>query len=162
SDYFPFIVLLLALFTISGGVRVTGYLKGTPASNTVLLLIATALSSWMGTTGAAMLMIRPMLRANAWRKKKIHMVIFFIFLVCNVGGSLTPIGDPPLFLGFLHGVNFFWTTTNLFWELLFVVVILIVLYYDLETYMFIQEELKAEYEEALVKHSVEGQYIIIS
>ena len=161
SDYFPFIVLLLALFTISGGVRVTGYLKGTPASNTVLLLIATALSSWMGTTGAAMLMIRPMLRANAWRKKKIHMVIFFIFLVCNVGGSLTPIGDPPLFLGFLHGVNFFWTTTNLFWEMLFVVVILLVLYYALDTYLFNQEEWKADDEEEKEPIGVEGKFNLI-
>ncbi len=143
-EYFPFIVLLLALFTISGGVRITGYLKGTPGSNTILLIIGTALASWMGTTGAAMLMIRPILRANAWRKKKIHMVVFFIFLVCNVGGSLTPLGDPPLFLGFLQGVDFFWTTTHLFWEMLFVSAILLILYYAWDTYLFSKEEWQAE------------------
>ncbi|MEQ9035422.1 sodium:proton antiporter [Gracilimonas sp.] len=128
-EYIPFIILLFALFTISGGVRIKGYMKGTPEVNTGLLLIGTILASWMGTTGAAMLLIRPMLRANAWREKKVHMVVFFIFLVANVGGSLTPLGDPPLFLGFLQGVSFFWTTTNLFWEMAFVVVILLVLYY---------------------------------
>lgn len=78
-EYFPFIILLLALFTISGGVRIKGFLKGTPEVNTLILLIGTILASWMGTTGAAMLLIRPMLRANAWREKKVHMVVFFIF-----------------------------------------------------------------------------------
>lgn len=128
-EYFPFIILLFALFTISGGVRIKGYLKGTPEVNTGLLLVGTLLASWMGTTGAAMLLIRPMLRANEWRAKKSHMVIFFIFLVANVGGSLTPLGDPPLFLGFLQGVGFFWTTTNLFLEMSFVAVILLILFY---------------------------------
>ena len=128
-EYFPFIILLLALFTVSGGVRIKGYLQGTPEVNTGLLLLGTILASWMGTTGAAMLLIRPMLRANAWREKKVHMVVFFIFLVANVGGSLTPLGDPPLFLGFLQGVDFFWTTTHLFWEMAFVAAILLVLYY---------------------------------
>lgn len=139
-EYIPFIILLFALFTISGGVRVKGYLKGTPEVNTLLLFIGTILASWMGTTGAAMLLIRPMLRANQWRKKKVHMVVFFIFLVANVGGSLTPLGDPPLFLGFLQGVDFFWTTTNLFWEMSFVVVILLVMYYFWDRYLYAKEE----------------------
>lgn len=139
-EYFPFIILLFALFTISGGVRVKGYLKGTPEVNTLFLLIGTFLASWMGTTGAAMLLIRPMLRANQWRKKKVHMVVFFIFLVANVGGSLTPLGDPPLFLGFLQGVDFFWTTTHLFWEMSFVVVILLVIYYFWDRALYMQEE----------------------
>lgn len=139
-EYFPFIILLFALFTISGGVRIKGYLKGTPEVNTLLLLIGTVLASWMGTTGAAMLLIRPMLRANQWRKKKVHMVVFFIFLVANVGGSLTPLGDPPLFLGFLQGIDFFWTTTNLFWEMSFVVVILLCLYYVWDRYLYSKEE----------------------
>lgn len=128
-EYIPFIILLFALFTISGGVRIKGYLQGTPEVNTGLLLLGTILASWMGTTGAAMLLIRPMLRANAWRQKKVHMVVFFIFLVANVGGSLTPLGDPPLFLGFLQGVHFFWTTTHLFWEMSFVVAVLLGIYY---------------------------------
>ncbi len=139
-EYIPFIILLFALFTISGGVRVKGYLKGTPEVNTLFLFIGTILASWMGTTGAAMLLIRPMLRANHWRKKKVHMVVFFIFLVANVGGSLTPLGDPPLFLGFLQGVDFFWTTTNLFWEMCFVVAILLTLYYFWDRYLYAQEE----------------------
>lgn len=159
-EFFPFIVLLLALFTISGGVRVTGYLKGTPVSNTVMLLIATALASWMGTTGAAILMIRPMLRANAWRQKKIHMVVFFIFLVCNVGGALTPLGDPPLFLGFLQGVSFFWTTTHLWWEMLFVIIILLALYFAWDSYLFSKEEWKADDEEK-EPVGVEGKFNLL-
>lgn len=139
-EYLPFIVLLLALFTITGGVRITGSLQGGPGSNTVMLLIATALASWIGTTGAAMLMIRPMLRANAWRHKKTHTVVFFIFLVCNVGGALTPLGDPPLFLGFLQGVRFFWATTHLWWEMLLAVTVLVSVYYVWDTYLFRREK----------------------
>lgn len=138
-EYFPFIILLLALFTVSGGVRIKGYLKGTPMVNTGLLLLGTILASWMGTTGAAMLLIRPMLRANAWREKKVHLVVFFIFLVANVGGSLTPLGDPPLFLGFLQGVDFFWTTTNLFWEMVFVAAVLLVLYFIWDSILYKKE-----------------------
>lgn len=138
-EYFPFIILLFALFTISGGVRIKGYMKGSPEVNTGMLLLGTILASWMGTTGAAMLLIRPMLRANAWREKKVHMVVFFIFLVANVGGSLTPLGDPPLFLGFLKGVDFFWTTTNLFWEMSFVVVILLGIYYFWDKHLYNKE-----------------------
>jgi len=139
SEYFPFIILLLALFTISGGVRIKGYLKGTPEVNTAILLIGTILASWMGTTGAAMLLIRPILRANSWRTTKKHIVIFFIFLVANVGGSLTPLGDPPLFLGFLQGVDFFWTTTNLFWEMAFVSIVLLAVYYAWDKYLYKKE-----------------------
>ncbi|TFG37241.1 MAG: sodium:proton antiporter, partial [Syntrophobacterales bacterium] len=109
-DYIPFIILLWGLFTIAGGIVVRGSLKGTPTVNTVMLLIGTLLASWVGTTGAAMVMIRPVLRANQDRIKKVHVVCFFIFLVANIGGSLTPLGDPPLFLGFLHNVPFFWVT----------------------------------------------------
>lgn len=108
-DYIPFIILLWALFTVSGGILVRGTFNGTPWLNTLFLLIGTVIASWVGTTGAAMLMIRPVIRANALRRYKVHTIVFFIFLVANVGGSLTPLGDPPLFLGFLHGVPFFWT-----------------------------------------------------
>ena len=109
ADYVPFIILLWSLYTVSGGILLRGTLRGTPVVNVVLLAIGTILASWMGTTGAAMLLIRPFLRANNHRKNRTFMVVFFIFLVANVGGSLTPLGDPPLFLGFLHGVSFFWT-----------------------------------------------------
>jgi Na+/H+ antiporter NhaD/arsenite permease-like protein len=108
-DYLPFIVLLWGLFAVAGGIVVKGSLSGSPKVNIILLIIGTLLASWVGTTGASMLMIRPVLRANAWREKKTHVVVFFIFLVSNIGGCLTPIGDPPLYLGFLRGVPFFWT-----------------------------------------------------
>jgi Na+/H+ antiporter NhaD/arsenite permease-like protein len=108
-EYLPFIVLLSALFTISGGIYIKGSLAGSPLSNTVLLLIGAATASFIGTTGASMVLIRPLLRANAKREQKVHLVVFFIFIVSNCGGLLTPLGDPPLFLGFLKGVPFTWT-----------------------------------------------------
>jgi Na+/H+ antiporter NhaD/arsenite permease-like protein len=109
TDYLPFIILLSALFTIGGGIFIRGAFRGTPWVNASILAAGTLLASWIGTTGAAMLLIRPLLRANAGRKRRAHSVVFFIFLVANIGGSLTPLGDPPLFLGFLRGVPFFWT-----------------------------------------------------
>ena len=138
-DYIPFIILLWGLFTVAGGILVRGTLRGTPIVNTLLLLIGTAIASWVGTTGASMLLIRPLIRANEYRKSKIHLIIFFIFLVSNIGGSLTPLGDPPLFLGFLHGVPFFWTTTALFPHMLFISIILIVLFFVVDTFMFKRE-----------------------
>lgn len=109
ADYLPFIILLWSLYCVSGSILVSGSLSGSPGANVALLAIGTLLASLVGTTGAAMLLIRPFLRANAWRRARAHQVVFFIFLVCNLGGALTPLGDPPLFLGFLHGVPFFWT-----------------------------------------------------
>ncbi len=138
-DYIPFIILLWGLFTVAGGILVRGTLRGTPIVNTLLLLIGTAIASWVGTTGASMLLIRPLIRANAYRQSKVHLIVFFIFLVSNIGGSLTPLGDPPLFLGFLHGVPFFWTTTALFPQMLFISVILIVLFFVIDTFMFKRE-----------------------
>ena len=138
-DYIPFIILLWALFTIAGGIVVSGSLQGKPIVNTVLLLLGTLLASWVGTTGAAMIMIRPVLRANASRKKKVHIVCFFIFLVANIGGSLTPLGDPPLFLGFLHGVPFFWTF-NIFPPMALASVILLVTFFFFDTFYFRREK----------------------
>lgn len=138
-DYIPFIVLLFALFTVAGGVRLKGTLVGSPVINTGLLAVGTILASWMGTTGAAMLLIRPLLRANAHRKYRVHSVVFFIFLVANIGGSLTPLGDPPLFLGFLKGVSFFWTTTHLFLKTLCLSVALLVLFFILDSILFSKE-----------------------
>jgi Na+/H+ antiporter NhaD/arsenite permease-like protein len=109
EEYVSFIVLLTALFTISGGVYLTGHLLGSPTTNLAFLLAGAVLANLVGTTGAAMLLIRPLLRANAVRKHARHVIVFAIFLICNVGGLLTPLGDPPLFLGFLRGVDFFWT-----------------------------------------------------
>jgi Na+/H+ antiporter NhaD/arsenite permease-like protein len=138
-DYIPFIILLWALFTVSGGILVRGTIKGSPALNTLLLLIGTALASWIGTTGASMVLIRPVLRANAWRRRKVHVVVFFIFLVSNIGGSLTPLGDPPLFLGFLHGVPFFWTL-NLILPMLFVALPLLAVFFVVDTMYYRREE----------------------
>ena len=138
-EYIPFIVLLLALFTVSGGICLKGKLVGTPALNLILLSIGTLLASWMGTTGAAMLLIRPLLRANKWRANKVHIVVFFIFLVANIGGSLTPLGDPPLFLGFLKGVNFFWTTQAMFLPMIYVSLILLVLFFFIDSYYYKKE-----------------------
>ena len=108
-DYVPFIILIATLFTIGGGILIKGSLRGTPGVNAAIMAIGALLASWIGTTGAAMVLIRPLLRANRDRRHKAHTVVFFIFLVANIGGALTPLGDPPLFLGFLHGVPFFWT-----------------------------------------------------
>ena len=157
-EYFPFIILLLALFTIAGGVRLTGSLQGSPVVNLGILILGTCLASWMGTTGAAMLLIRPLIRANRWREKKVHIVVFFIFLVANIGGSLTPLGDPPLFLGFLKGVDFFWTTVALFKPMLLVVVILWVLFYFIDSYYFKQEVLQSppETNEKTERLGIEG------
>ncbi|MEX3932929.1 sodium:proton antiporter [Paraburkholderia phymatum] len=140
DEYVPFIVLLTALYTVAGGICVTGNLHGTPRLNTALLALGTALASIMGTTGAAMLLIRPLLRANDNRKHVVHVVVFFIFLVANVGGSLSPLGDPPLFLGFLNGVGFFWTTIHLALPMLFVCAVLLVVFYALDSYYFRRRE----------------------
>ncbi len=109
ADYIPFLILIWALFTAAGGIVVRGGPAGTPAVNTTMIAIGTLLASVIGTTGAAMLLIRPLLLANAGRKSTTHLVVFLIILVANIGGCLTPLGDPPLFLGFLQGVPFFWT-----------------------------------------------------
>ena len=138
-DYIPFIVLLLALFTVTGGIHIRGNIHGSPSMNTALLAIGTVLAGWMGTTGASMLLIRPMIRANDDRKHKIHVFVFFIFLVSNIGGALTPLGDPPLFLGFLKGVSFFWTTTHLFSEMLVCAIVLLALFYALDSYWYRRE-----------------------
>src|SRR6266542_7150014 len=135
-EYLPFIILLLALFTVAGGIHVRGNLHATPALNTGLLALGTGLASIMGTTGAAMLLIRPVLRANDNRRHQAHVVIFFIFLVANVGGALTPLGDPPLFLGFLKGVDFFWTTRAMFWPTLIAALVLLGLFYGIDRWYF--------------------------
>ena len=139
AEYIPFIILLTALYTVAGGIYVRGNLHGSPALNCGMLLTGVVLASFMGTTGASMLMIRPLIRANDNRKHKAHLVVFFIFLVSNVGGSLTPLGDPPLFLGFLKGVDFFWTVHHLLPETLFMVVSLLAIFYMVDSFYFKKE-----------------------
>src|ERR1700728_3138821 len=115
GDYLGFIAILFALYVVAGGVLVTGALRGTPLTNTIILAFGTLIASVVGTTGAAMILIRPLLRANAARFNNVHVVVFFIFLVGNIGGALSPLGAPPLFIRFLHGVDFFWPAKNL-WQ----------------------------------------------
>lgn len=140
AEYIPFIVLLFALYTISGGILVWGNLHGSPRLNTTILAIGTVLASIMGTTGAAMLLIRPILKANDNRKHKVHVVVFFIFLVANIGGGLTPLGDPPLFLGFLKGVDFGWTVQHMMIPVLISSVLLLILFYLVDSYFFSKED----------------------
>jgi Na+/H+ antiporter NhaD/arsenite permease-like protein len=141
AEYLPFIILLTALYTVAGGIVIRGNLHGSPRTNLTLLAIGTALASVMGTTGASMLMIRPLLRANDNRRHRTHVVVFFIFLVSNVGGSLTPLGDPPLFLGFLQGVGFFWTFEQLWGKTLFLSVALLAIFYVIDSYWYRKEDL---------------------
>lgn len=136
AEYLPFMVLLFALYTVSGGIHVRGNLHGSAKLNTGILALGTGLASIMGTTGAAMLLIRPLLRANDNRRHRAHVVVFFIFLVANIGGALTPLGDPPLFLGFLKGVDFFWTTKAMFWPTLLSSAILLALFYAVDRYLW--------------------------
>lgn len=129
AEYLPFVILLTALYVVAGGIYIRGSLVATPLLNTAILAIGAVLASFMGTTGASMLLIRPLLRANAHRKRVVHIVVFFIFIVSNAGGSLTPLGDPPLFLGFLKGVDFSWTLLHIWPQALFLVSVLLVLFF---------------------------------
>jgi Na+/H+ antiporter NhaD/arsenite permease-like protein len=138
-EYIPFILLLLALFTTAGGIYLEGNLRDSPYTNTALLAFGTVIASIVGTTGASMILIRPLIRANDGRKYNVHVVIFFIFLVSNIGGSLTPLGDPPLFIGFLKGVDFFWTTANIFPETLLVAGIVLSVFCALDVYLHRRE-----------------------
>ena len=138
ADYIPFIILLWALYSVSSGILVKGTLHGTPRENVIILICGTLLASWIGTTGASMVMIRPLLRAVMWRRRKTHIVVFFIFLVSNIGGALTPLGDPPLFLGFLHHVPFFWTL-HLLPDMVFLAVPLLTLFYFIDRRLYARE-----------------------
>ena len=137
-EYVQFIMLLLALFVVSGGIFLTGDLRATPRVNTIFLAIGGLLASFIGTTGAAMLLIRPLLNTNRERAHRVHTVVFTILIVANCGGLLTPLGDPPLFLGFLRGVPFEWTF-NLLPEWLFVNALLLLAYYALDRRAYARE-----------------------
>lgn len=140
AEYIPFIILLTALFTVAGGIFVRGNLHGSPGLNTGILAIGAVLASFMGTTGASMLLIRPLIRANDNRRHQVHVVVFFIFIVSNAGGALTPLGDPPLFLGFLKGVGFFWTLEHLWAKTGFIIGVLLLLFYLIDSYYYRRRE----------------------
>jgi Na+/H+ antiporter NhaD/arsenite permease-like protein len=133
-EYIPFVVVLFALFAIAGGICIHGRIAGTPARNTALLATGATLASVMGTTGASMLLIRPLIAGNEERKYQAHAVVFFILLAGNIGGALSPLGDPPLFIGYLKGVDFFWTTRNLLAPTIAITVVLLVVFFVLDTY----------------------------
>jgi Na+/H+ antiporter NhaD/arsenite permease-like protein len=139
SEFIPFIVLLFSLYTIAGGIRITGDLQADSITNAAFIAVGALLASFIGTTGAAMLLIRPLLETNRERKHVAHTVIFFIFVVCNTGGCLLPIGDPPLFLGYLQGVHFLWTL-SLWKEWLFVNGLLLVIYVVMDRWWFYAKE----------------------
>jgi len=136
SEYLSFIVLLFALYVVAGGILLTGNLRGTPLINTALLGIGTVIASLVGTTGAAMILIRPLLRANEQRTHKTHVVVFFIILVANVGGALTLLGDPPLFVGFLRGVDFFWTARNIWLQTVIVAVPVLAMSFAVDRWLY--------------------------
>jgi Na+/H+ antiporter NhaD/arsenite permease-like protein len=125
AEYMSFIVLLFALYTVAGGLLVTGNLGGRPLTNTLVLAFGTLAASVVGTTGAAMILVRPLIRANAARKYNVHVFVFFIFLVANIGGALSPLGDPPLFVGFLRGVDFSWPAMHLWRQTLIAAVLVL-------------------------------------
>jgi Na+/H+ antiporter NhaD/arsenite permease-like protein len=155
GEYAAFIILLAALFVISGGIVIRGTLAGTPGLNSIVLAIGALLASIIGTTGASMLLVRPLLRANSVREQKGHVFVFFIFVVANAGGLLTPMGDPPLFLGFLRGVPFTWTL-GLWRQWLLVNLCLIVLFYIVDSTIFRREDLRrpGDLDEIAVEHQV--------
>ena len=136
EEYLSFIVVLFALYVVAGGILVTGNLPGTPLTNAALLGFGTLIASVVGTTGAAMILIRPLLRANSARQHNVHVVVFFIFLVANIGGALTPLGDPPLFVGFLRGVEFFWTARNIWQETLLVGGIVLAMFVIIDVWFY--------------------------
>lgn len=141
-EYLSFIILLGALYVISGGIVLRGDLRATPAVNTGFLAVGSVLASFMGTTGAAMLFIRPVIKTNSQRRHKVHTIVFFIFLVANIGGTLTPLGDPPLFMGYLRGVPFTWTF-GLWIPWIFMVLSVLAIYYVWDTVKYKQEPREA-------------------
>ena len=140
AEYLPFVILLTALFTVAGGIFLRGNLHGSPGLNTAILTVGAVLASFMGTTGASMLLVRPLIRANDNRRHRAHVFVFFIFIVANAGGALTPLGDPPLFLGFLKGVDFFWTLQHLLPHTAFLVGALLAIFFVLDSYYYHRRE----------------------
>ena len=161
-DFFPFIVLLFALFVVAGGIRITGNLVGTPATNTALLAFGTLSASLFGTIGASLLLIRPLIQANKHRQHNVHVFVFFIFLVGNIGGSLTPLGNPPLFLGFLKGVSFLWTLQTMLRPMLLTSGILLALFYVIDRLAWNKEHSEVKGKKGVPRQiRIEGAHNII-
>jgi Na+/H+ antiporter NhaD/arsenite permease-like protein len=141
AEYLSFIVLLFTLYVVAGGILVSGNLRGTPLVNTAILAFGTAIASLVGTTGASIILIRPLIRANAARLNNVHVIVFFIILVANVGGALSPLGDPPLLVGFLHGVDFFWATRHLLMPTLLVAGLVLVAFVAVDLWHYRKDRL---------------------
>ena len=156
EEYLPFVVILFALYTIAGGICVRGAFVGTPALNTGILAFGAAIASLMGTTGASMLLIRPLLTANEVRRHQAHTIVFFILLVGNVGGALSPLGDPPLFIGFLKGVDFFWEMRNLMTPTALLAGALLAIYFALDTWLYRKDGRPAKAVAAGRRFKIEG------
>ncbi|HET7803387.1 MAG TPA: sodium:proton antiporter [Pseudolabrys sp.] len=142
AEYISFIILLFALYVVAGGIFISGSLRGTPWTNAGVLAVGVGMASIVGTTGAAMILVRPLIRANAARRYNAHVVIFFIILVANIGGALSPLGDPPLFVGFLRGVSFFWTTTHLWFQTLLAAGLILAAFVALDLWLARNENFK--------------------
>src|SRR5215468_4779139 len=149
-DYMSFIALLFSLYVVAGGILVSGNLHGTPAGNAGMLLLGTVLASFVGTTGAAMIAVRPLIRANLHRKHSAHVLMFAIFLIANVGGTLTPLGNPPLFVGFLHGVDFFWPAEHLFSAASLVAVMVLAIFAAIDLWYY-----RREHHDLISRHRTE-------
>ena len=162
EEYFSFITLLFSLYVVSGGIFIKIRGKSTPLRNSILLLVGAVASNFFGTTGASVLLIRPYIETNKYRLKPYH-IIFFIFIVSNIGGSLTPVGDPPLLIGYLKGVPFFWYFSNLYHIWIFAVAALLVVFFIIDKYYFekVREEVHEETETESEKIKVEGKWNII-
>jgi Na+/H+ antiporter NhaD/arsenite permease-like protein len=149
ADYLSFIVLLFALYTVAGALFISGTLGGRPLSNAGVLAFGTAIASIVGTTGAAMILVRPLIRANAARKHNAHVIVFFIFLVGNIGGALSPLGDPPLLVGFLRGVDFLWPATHLWSQTLFAAILVLAAFLGVDVLLMRRERPAVREGEAL-------------
>src|SRR6266436_4144942 len=155
-DYMSFIALLFSLYVVAGGILVTGNLRGTPAGNAGMLLLGTVLASFVGTTGAAMIIVRPLIRANQDRRHNAHVLVFAIFLVANIGGALTPLGNPPLFVGFLHGVDFFWPVQHLFSAASLLVFMVLAIFMAIDAWYY-----RREHHDVVSRHKTEVTVIRI-
>lgn len=163
NDYLTFIVLLFGLFCVAGNITMTGDLAGSPRVNVILLTVGTLLSSWIGTTGASMLMVRPVIKMNSWRRNRAHIMVFFIFLISNIGGCLTPMGDPPLLMGFSRGVPFFWSL-HLFPVMVFNMAVLLTMFYFLDRRAYrrdIAQGLKPDISKPGTEIRIEGLHNLI-
>ena len=144
SDYVSFILLLFALYTVAGGILISGSIRTSPWTNVGIVALGTVMASFVGTTGASLILVRPLIRANEGRRHNVHVIIFFILLAGNIGGALTPLGDPPLFVGFLHGVDFLWPAQNLWLQTLIVSVLVLAIFVIVDLWLFRYETTQAQ------------------